>query len=231
MDATRRARERFVAAVAPGGDVALDVAAFCIAAHAHPGLDVDAWCGRLDEIAAGCPLPTFDGLAAHLFRTLGFAGNRADYGDPENSFLDSVLERRSGIPISLSLLMIETGRRIGVAVEGVGMPGHFIVRDPDRAGVWCDPYGGGAALDADGCRRLFATLHGPGVPFEPAYLAPVPPIAILSRVLANLEHGRLGADPLQCAWLCDLHLALPGLPEPERQRLHAATASVRARWN
>src|SRR3977135_3797499 len=94
------ATERFAAAVAASaGEMRLDVAAFCVAAHAHPTLDVDAACARLDELAAACPTPTFDGMRAYLFETLGFRGNANDYGDPENSFLDSVLKRRMGIPI------------------------------------------------------------------------------------------------------------------------------------
>ena len=117
----------------------LDVAAFCLAAHAHPGLDVDARCARLDELAQRCPTPTFDGMRAYLFETLGFRGNTRDYGDPENSFLDSVLERRLGIPISLAVVVMEVGRRIGAPVHGVGMPGHFLVMDAARDGVWCDP--------------------------------------------------------------------------------------------
>src|SRR5438477_330843 len=95
------ARERFVAAVnLPAAEVPLDVAALCIAAHAHPGLDVDAWCARLDELAARCPAPDFDALRVHLFEREGFAGNLDHYEDPENSLLDSVIERRRGISTS-----------------------------------------------------------------------------------------------------------------------------------
>src|SRR2546430_3628566 len=106
MDATERARrkareaarKRFSATVAkPAAEVRLDVAAFCIAAQAHPGIDVDAWCGRLDELAAGCETPTFEGARAYLFEREGFTGNVEDYSDPENSFLDSVIARRTGI--------------------------------------------------------------------------------------------------------------------------------------
>ena len=157
MDAT----ERFAAAVAaPAGKMRLDVAAFCLAAHAHPGLDVDRECARLDELAQRCPTATFDGMRAYLFETLGFRGNTHDYGDPENSFLDSVLERRVGIPISLAVVVMEVGRRIGAPVHGVGMPGHFLVMDAAREGVWCDPFHGGALYDVDGCRRLFSRVHG-----------------------------------------------------------------------
>ena len=85
-----------------------------------PGLDVDEWMTRLDELAACCPEPTFEALRAHLFEPGGFAGNLDHYDDPENSFLDSVIVRRLGIPISLSVLMIMVGRRLGVDVAGRG---------------------------------------------------------------------------------------------------------------
>ncbi len=153
MDAT----ERFAAAVArPAGEMRLDVAAFCLAAHARPDLDVDDQCAELDGLAERCPAPTFDAMRRYLFETLGFRGNTRDYGDPENSFLDSVLRRRLGIPISLAVVMMEVGRRIGAPVHGVGMPGHFLVMDASRDGVWCDPFHGGALYDIEGCRRLFA---------------------------------------------------------------------------
>ena len=123
-------RERFVAAVnLPAAEVPLDVAALCIAAHAHPGLDIDAWCARLDELGRAMSGADFDELRAHLFEREGFAGNLDHYDDPENSFLDSVIERRLGIPITLSVLMIAVGRRLGIDVQGVGMPGHFLVLD------------------------------------------------------------------------------------------------------
>jgi regulator of sirC expression with transglutaminase-like and TPR domain len=228
MDAT----ERFAAAVAaPGGEMRLDIAALCLAAHAHPGLDIDAECARLDNLARRCPTTSFDGLRAYLFRTLGFRGNSRDYGDPENSFLDSVIERRLGIPISLAVVMMEVGRRIGVPVHGVGMPGHFLVMDATRGGVWCDPFHDGAVYDLEGCRQLFARVHGSARGFSRALLVPTDPHVIVARMLANLESGRLASDPMAMSWLCTLHMALPDVPSDQRERLAATQRSVRARWN
>lgn len=225
-------RHRFADAVGrPDGEVQLDVAAFCIAAHAHPGLDVDAWCARLDDLAARCAEPTFDAVRSQLFTVDGFAGNRDDYGDPENSFLDSVLTRRVGIPITLSVMTMEVGRRLGLEMRGIGMPGHFMVQDALHREVWCDPFNGGRLYDAEDCRALFARLHGASAPFHPSYLSPTPPRMIVARMLTNLEHGRLAQDPVQLAWMCELHLALPGLDDAERARLELATRTVRARWN
>ena len=213
-------RERFVEAVnRPAAEVPLDIAALCIAAHAHPGLDVDEWMRHLDALADRCPDPTFDAVRTHLFRHEGFVGNLDHYDDPENSFLDSVLERRRGIPISLSALMISVGRRVGVDVQGVGMPGHFLVLDAERGHVWCDPFHGGALLDADGCRRQFDLVYGGALAFQHAFLAPTPAAAIIARMLANLERSELATDPVQRAWMCDLHLAIPGIAFHEQFEL------------
>jgi len=223
-------RERFVAAIdRPAADVPLDVAALCIAAHAHPGLDIDERCARLDDLAARCPAADFDALREHLFERERFAGNIDHYDDPENSFLDAVIERRLGIPITLSVLMIATGRRLGIDVQGVGMPGHFLVLDGSRGDVWCDPFYGGARLDAAGCRRRFDLVYGGAMPFQPGFLAPTPPHAIVARMLANLERSKLAADPVQRAWMCGLHLDIPGITVDERMQLAeqlAATGDV-----
>jgi regulator of sirC expression with transglutaminase-like and TPR domain len=213
-------REQFVAAMhAPAAEIQLDVAALCIAAHAHPGIDVSEWCARLDDLAACCPSAEFDSLREFLFERERFTGNLDHYDDPENSFLDSVIERRLGIPITLSVLMIAIARRLRIDALGVGMPGHFLVLDGTRGDAWCDPFHGGALLDPSGCRRRFDLVYGGAMPFQPGFLAPTPPHAIVARMLANLEHGKLGADPVQRAWMCGLHLDIPGLTFDERMRL------------
>jgi regulator of sirC expression with transglutaminase-like and TPR domain len=219
------------AVAAPPEHARLDVAAFCIAACAHPGLDIDAATRPLDELAASCPDATFDALRLHLFADQGFRGNADDYADPENSFLDSVLARRLGIPITLSVVMIEVGRRIGVDVRGVGMPGHFLVKDGASDATWCDPFHRGAVLTVEGCQRLFARLHGDARGFHPAYLAPTNPNAIVARMLTNLEHGPLAARPEQLEWMCALHLTIPELADADRIRLETLQRSARARWN
>src|SRR4029079_15079067 len=129
----------------------LDEGALLIAA-VGTGADVDAGLARLDELAADARVapPSGVGLAQHLFVDRGFAGNTLDYADPRNSFLPDVIDRRLGIPISLSVLMIEVGRRIGVALHGVGMPGHFLVGVDAPAGGFVDPFHAGATLNADG---------------------------------------------------------------------------------
>ncbi|MGO9873271.1 MAG: SirB1 family protein [Acidimicrobiia bacterium] len=220
-------RERFVEAVShTAANVPLDVAALCIAAHAHPDIDVEEWIARLDELAGQCEAATFDALRALLFDQVGFAGNLDHYDDPENSFLDSVIATRLGIPITLSVLMLAVGRRIGVDVQGVGMPGHFLVLDAARGDVWCDPFHRGALLDAQGCRRQFDLVYGGALTFQPSFLGPTAPHAILARMLANLERGKLANDPVQLAWMCRLHLAVPGITFQEQLHLADQLAST-----
>lgn len=201
---------RFAALVRdPGAGVALDEGALLIAAHAYPGLDVAEQQGRLDDLAAACPEPTLDALRHHLFEVLGFTGNTRHYGDPRNSYLNDVLDRRVGIPISLSVLTIEVGRRIGVHLEGVGLPGHFLVR-PSGSDVLVDPFGGGRLLGVEQCEALFHSLHGPAAPFDPDLLAPVGPTAILARMLANLRRiFGVAGDARSAGWVLELRAAIP----------------------
>lgn len=200
----------------PDEEVPLDEAALLIAAHGDPAADIAAGLARLDELASSCPEATLDGLCRHLFDDLGFAGNSDDYGDPRNSYLHEVLARRVGIPITLSVVLMETGRRLGVPLAGVGMPGHFLVRhlgDPD---VFVDAFGGGARLDEAGCEAIFRRLGGTG-PWLPAYVAPVGARSILTRMLANLQNVFLPRSPSSAAWVLELRLAFPDVPAATRR--------------
>jgi regulator of sirC expression with transglutaminase-like and TPR domain len=211
--------DRFTALVAAQRcDVPLDVGALCIAASFRP-VDVDAARERLDDLAAACHAHSFAAVREQLFDVQRFSGNTDDYADPENSFLDVVLERRRGLPITLSVLVIEVSRRLGINVHGIGMPGHFLVQEARCTDLWCDPFNGGALLTRAECARLFALTHGPGRPLRDADLTPTPPRAILARMLANLEHGPLAQDPRRRAVLCALHLSIPGLASDERAQL------------
>jgi len=205
--------ERFEVLVrAPEHDLPLAEAALLIAAHDHP-VDVAAQLAILDALALGAPR-TPEMLARHLFTELGFAGNDTAYTDPRNSYLDEVLRRRLGIPITLSVLMLEVGRRRGLLLEGVGMPGHFLVRADD--GAFYDAFHGGLRLDEQGCRRIFETTRGP-MPFLAEYLAPVGSRAILARMLANLVQSAAGRDPGTTVWATRLRLRIPGLSIVERR--------------
>jgi len=191
-------RERLVARLRdleePG---ALAEAALLIAAEEYPALDVAAWLARLDALGARArervpPRGDADQTAAALTRLLvedyGLRGNDADYYDPRNSFLNEVLERRLGIPLTLSLVYMDVGARAGVAVRGVGLPGHFVVRlERGETVRLLDPFNGGRPLDEANCRRLVERLGGGRLRFEPAHLRAVSARAILIRMLANLK--------------------------------------------
>lgn len=216
---------RFAVLVArPDEEIPLDEAALLIAAQARPDLDIAAELGRLDELAGGCKEPTLDGLTHHLFTELGFRGNAEEYRDPDNSYLDQVLRRRVGIPITLSVLTMEVGRRLGVPLDGVGMPAHFLVRHRADPGTFLDPFGGGRRLDAAGCRAIFTALGG--TEWDDAYLAPVGARAILTRMLLNLQSLFLPTELRSAAWVLELRLTIPGLPVADRLGLARALGSM-----
>jgi len=208
--------ERFAVLVGrPAADVPLDEAALVMATALRPDVDIEHALAVLDQLASRCDMVSFDGLRALLFEREGFRGNVTQYEDPDNSFLDRVLDRRVGIPISLAAVMISVGARIGVPIVGIGMPAHFLVRRAD-ADVYCDPFNGGRVLDMAGCAALFESLTGGAGTFNPSFLAPVDTHQVLSRMLNNLEHGRYGRDPTHANALLDLHLCIPGLGNAER---------------
>ena len=210
----------------PEDDLALDEAALLIAAHAYPDLDVDRERARLDDLAARCPEPTIEGWRQYLFVDVGFTGETQRYYDPRNSYLNDVLDSRRGIPITLAVLGIEVGRRLGLHFDGVGLPGHFLLRSADTPDTFVDPFHGGAVLDRLGCVQRFNAVNPPTAPFLAAYLDPVGPRAILGRILQNLKgaYTRQG-DTDALRWVFDLRLAIPGTPPLERRdgaRLQAA---------
>jgi regulator of sirC expression with transglutaminase-like and TPR domain len=211
----------------PEARVPLDEAALTIAAHADPTIDVDAQLQQLDVLADGVPAPTLDALTRHLFIDLGFTGNGRDYYDPRNSYLHEVLRRRRGIPITLSVLAMAVGQRTGVPLSGVGMPGHFLLRDRVDPDVFVDPYDGGRLLDRAGCQRAFHRVQGEDATFDPSFLEPVGTFAILGRMLANLraifaaQHDR-GA----LLWVLELRTLIPGVAVEERGELAATHASA-----
>jgi regulator of sirC expression with transglutaminase-like and TPR domain len=210
--------QRFAELVATtGDDLPLDLASLLIAQHARPELDVDLELARLDELAATCTTATLDGLVAHLFQDLGFVGNSANYYDPRNSYLDQVVSRRLGIPITLSVLAIVVGRRLGVPLVGVGMPGHFLLRDQVDHSVFVDPFVGGRQLDRAGCVEIFRSLHGPDAPFDDGFLDPVHPQVVVARMLANLRSVFISrGDRRSMLWVLRLRTLLPGASPEDR---------------
>jgi regulator of sirC expression with transglutaminase-like and TPR domain len=203
----------------------LDIGTALIAAQAHPGLDIGGVVTTFDELAAACPSSDLDGLCSYLFDDCGFVGNTVDYYDPENSFIDTVLLRRTGIPITLSVVLIEVGRRIGLDLVGVGLPGHFVVRDAHDTTRLIDPFNGGRRLDEAGCEAMLSQLQGRQVTLHPSWLAAVDHRAILWRVLTNLKGSYAQRNTLfELTWVLSLRCQFPDAPESEFEEARRANA-------
>ena len=210
MDAT----ERFTELVRRSPDeVPLDETALLIAKHAHPDLDLAGPLGELDQLADTVPGTTADDVAGALFGEGGLAGNTVDYADPRNSYLDDVLARRLGIPISLSVVMIEVGRRRGIPIYGVGMPGHFLVKyETGRYRIFVDSFNGGALLTQRDCARF---LDQAGYGFDERFLQKTPARSILIRMIKNLVaiYNKMGDIPR--AARLTRYIEILGLPDKE----------------
>ena len=217
------------AADTAGGDVDLALGALLIAATDDPGVDIEGSLSNLDRMAAAVvsripagapPLEQLNAVTDLLFGVIGFAGNQDDYYDPRNSYLNCVLERRLGIPITLSLLCMEVGRRAGVPVLGIGMPGHFIIRHRDESGFFVDAFNGGLLLNQEECGALMRQAAGDAVRLEGRHLDPVTPREILARILRNLKAVYWEREEFdRCiAAIGGLMAVLPDRPEEQRDR-------------
>jgi regulator of sirC expression with transglutaminase-like and TPR domain len=212
----------------PARPVDLAEAALLVASDHRPGLDVAAWLAKLDALAGaarGTVLAAWsdaarvDALNEFLFVREGFHGNTEEYEDPRNSLLDCVLERRTGLPITLALVYVEVGRRLGLPVEGIGFPSHFLVRWRGREDVVIDPFNGRVLAD----RALAAMLRqalGQDVVFSRMELEAITPHAFLVRLLSNLKrHTALAGDFAATLLCCERLLQLqPDDPEEVRDR-------------
>jgi len=180
----------------PDGRIDLARAALAIARWEYPRLDADAYLERLDGLARSVDgvrrspdaLGRLHRLREYLFVEQGFTGNRDDYYDPRNSFLNDVLDRRQGIPITLSLVLMEVGKRLGLAIEGIGLPGHFIAGARlDDSQILLDPFNGGALVTPEECEELVGSVVGRPVTLRPEHYSPVSGRQLLTRMLANLK--------------------------------------------
>jgi regulator of sirC expression with transglutaminase-like and TPR domain len=203
------ARQRFMQEVRqPDEYIDLERAALYIAQETYPDLDVDAYIALLDGMAEAVrarlpeeeyPLRTIKVLNQYFFDELGFRGNQADYYDTKNSLLNDVIDRRVGIPITLSLIYLAIARRIAFPMQGVGLPGHFLIT-PVAAGTefFVDAFNQGEILFQQDCvDRLNLMFEGQLV-MQPTFLAPVTNQQFLARMLTNLKaiylsQGDIGA--------------------------------------
>jgi regulator of sirC expression with transglutaminase-like and TPR domain len=211
----------------PEDELPLDEAALVISGCAQPGLDVAGQLRRLDDLAGRAGESSVAEVCRTLFTDVGLRGDHESYDDPRNSYLDQVLDRRLGIPISLSVILIEVARRRGLVLEAVGMPGHFLVRDPADPNRLIDSFDGGRILDRAACERLYQAITGGTAPLAPRMLAPTGRWAVLARMLANLDRSfeRRG-DRAALRWVTELRLAIPQAPIGDRAQLAARLAGM-----
>ena len=190
-------RARLVALAGASDARSLAEGALWIAAEAYPGLDVPDWLGRLEalgrraseRVTSDMPVDVAAAAVSRLlFVEVGLRGNAEDYYDPRNSFLNDVLDRQLGIPISLSVVYLAVAAQVGLAGAGIGLPGHFVVR-AERGGrqQLVDPFHGGRLLDEAGCEALVAQMRPGSGPLDPRWLVPVTTRQTLVRMLANLK--------------------------------------------
>ncbi len=181
----------------PDEDWELDRAALLLAAEEYPLLQIESYLSLLDSFAARArvrddlfadPVTRIMRLNEVLFSEFGFRGNTDQYFDARNSFLNDVLDRRTGIPITLSVVYLEVARRIELPLVGVGLPGHFLVKYDDGAQeILLDPFHGGRLLTEDDCRAKIAEMYQGEMRFHKALLAAVSKRQILLRMLRNLK--------------------------------------------
>jgi regulator of sirC expression with transglutaminase-like and TPR domain len=208
----------------------LDRAALTIGMEEYPELEVESYLRRLDTLAARTevllgdersPTEVLDSLNEVLFAREGLRGNDENYYDPRNSYLNEVLDRKQGIPITLSVIYMEVARRIGFHMEGVGFPGHFFVKfvGAERE-IMIDPFNQGRTLTMKHCQELLDRVYGGSVNVQPAFLQSMEKKAIVSRMLFNLKgiYYQREEYPKALAVVERILVLNPGIPSEIRDR-------------
>ena len=177
-------------------DIDLARAALLIASTEYPKLRVERELCRIGALAEGVayrfadeddPLFHVNTLSEYLFDEIQFRGNHDEYYDPRNSYLNDVLDRKLGIPITLALVYIEVGVRAGLPLVGVGMPGHFMVRHRDVPDLLIDPFNRGILLTEDECAQRLKEATRASVPWDAGYLTPINNREFIARMIRNLK--------------------------------------------
>ena len=198
------ARRNLVALLSTSGSLDLIEASLWVAAEEYHGLDVGHECERIRMICSeGArrvwnetnPFARLDGLRSYFFEELGFRGNVAHYNDPRNSFLNQVMDRRLGIPLTLSILFMELARAAGFEACGIGLPGHFVTRlSYQGRQILVDPFHGGGVITEEDCKELVTNSTGRSYLFRSNYLKGTSERAVLARLLMNLKYAHLGRN-------------------------------------
>ncbi len=194
--------ELVAASDAEARELPLDRSCLLISAVYDPSVDVEKHLSRLDDFAARARATAattgsyaiIGSILRELFSEGAFRGNDRTYDDPANSLLASVIERRTGIPITLSIVLMEVSRRLGLPLQGVGLPGHFVVRFPDLTSrLYIDSFRSGEILDVPGCVALVERIYRGRLTWREDYLTPLTSRAIVKRVLLNLKNSLSGS--------------------------------------
>ncbi|MEB3293897.1 MAG: transglutaminase-like domain-containing protein [Synechococcales bacterium] len=207
-------RQRFIEAVRqPDDQIDLERAALYMAQEEYPDLDVEDYINALDVMAEELrerlpqtlyPLKVIQTINRYLYDDLQFAGNSLDYYDPRNSYLNQVIDRRVGIPITLALVYLAIARRVDFPMVGVGMPGHFLIRPiADEMEVFVDPFNSGETLFRQDCEALLQQVYQQPVPLRSEFLDAVSHRQFLLRMLGNLKAIHLNRG--------DMHNALAAI--------------------
>jgi regulator of sirC expression with transglutaminase-like and TPR domain len=223
------ARARFLETIdSPDEEIDLAEACLWISAEANEGLTPEPYCEKLDGLAESVRAeiePTTSVadrtalLNEHLFLEHGYRGNENEYYDPQNSYLDCVIDRKTGIPISLAILWMSVAQRVGIPAYGVGFPGHFLVGVETDPAIFVDAFSA-VVLTAQDCEERLRAIAGDEVKFSPAMLAPSTRRQTLARVLRNLKQIHIRSSNFADAVACiDRILALdPDNPNELRDR-------------
>lgn len=226
-----RSRQYFQQEIAqPDDQINLALSALYIAQEEYPDLDVFAYLNALDTMALKVkerlpfqryPLRIIQSINQYLFEELGYKGNTTEYYDPRNSFLNQVIERRLGIPITISLVYLEIAKRIDFPMVGIGMPGHFLIR-PAVADmeIFVDAFNCGEVMFPDDCQERLMQVYGQPVTMQPEFLAAVTSRQFLVRILSNLKIIYLNGQQLEKALAAveRILLLFPDVPVEIRDR-------------
>jgi regulator of sirC expression with transglutaminase-like and TPR domain len=227
---SREELDAVLAVPAQGASADIVHAALLLEREERPGLEIpktlaelSRWAETIDSRLGGAraPVALAEALAAYLFNELGFRPNREAYYQPANSHLSQVVERRLGIPISLSLLYMGIGHRLKTPMAGIGFPGHFLLRIGDeRKGILADPFGLGRVLDRASTEALLHQYCGTGATLSPSHLQPLSVRGTLARMQRNLKLIYLRENNFQAALDATDRIVflLPEDPEEHRDR-------------
>ena len=211
-------------------DISLAKAALYIAGEEYPDLELSKYLETLDILSEEAahyigttddPRSGLQRLSEYLFVRQGFHGDQDNYYDPENSYLNRVLERKTGIPITLSIVYMEVGRRLGLILNGIGLPGHFILRHgPPEWDLYVDPFNEGRVLSKADCELIVYDMFGGKAQFREEFLLPCTKKQILVRMLTNVKHvaHHQGDYQRAIAALDRIEITEPGLGRNLKER-------------